>query len=770
VDARGSAYQEALPKIVAIVLAPLSSPRQSVESQGSALDQLVWQLRDWFRAIGYSIEKDISVGNNFADLIVNVPVRRGYDRVLIRAINGQVEVRHLLEVREAIQQQRMDEGWLISERRVSPASREMASKEDVISVYTLDELIDEYVDFSHYFEWLENEYQNKGIAAYYIPLNGWADELSKTGEVLGTSHYDDLADYLDQWIDASDRLHASILGEFGTGKTWLTLKYAHSMMLDYKEKQRSGRQRPRVPLIIQLRHYAKGFSDVGAMLSEFVFREHKIGLPSLSAFEQLNRMGRLLLIFDGFDEMAIRVDDEKIVDNFWKLAKIVVPGSKVILTSRTEHFHYARQEHQLFSGELQTSLTHIVLETPAFEIVHVGMFDQEQIREALNRRTDPQTAQTIMTQPQLVDLANRPILIELILEALEDLEIGKSANMAHIYYYATVRKMERDITAQRTFTSLADKLYFLCELAWEMYSTGELSLNYKDFPQHIKSYFGEKVIEPEEDYWHHDLLGQTMLVRDDSGQYELAHRSLVEFFVSYKLAAEMGALRQEFLDAAMKQHSIDITRLPLEISWQEYFQRKADESEKTLPPLKNFKTTPMSSLTDSLGNQIFPEAILVFLDNMIESRHLWPVVEQTCGKTFEECRYVGGNIATMLVRLGESFVSKNLEGSVLTGADFTRADMRRVNLRRSHLQNTMWTGTILRGALLQKTELRDAKFWSTDLKEVYFTGADLTNASFMNVDWGTPYFQRVKNVIMYNTHLDDEARLFFLTSGLSSGH
>jgi hypothetical protein len=43
-----------------------------------------------------------------------------------------------------------------------------------------------------------------------------------------------------------------------------------------------------------LRDYAKAVS-VESLFSEFFFRKHEIPLPGYSAFEQLNRMGKLLL-------------------------------------------------------------------------------------------------------------------------------------------------------------------------------------------------------------------------------------------------------------------------------------------------------------------------------------------------------------------------------------------------------------------------------------------------------------------------------------------
>ncbi len=86
-----------------------------------------------------------------------------------------------------------------------------------------------------------------------------------------------------------------------------------------------------------------------------------------------------------------------------------------------------------------------------------------------------------MVNPQLLDLA-RLVMTELILKALPDIEAGKPVDMSRVYLYTVRRKMERDIKSDRTFTSLAEKLYFLCELSWEMLSTDQMSLNYRLFP------------------------------------------------------------------------------------------------------------------------------------------------------------------------------------------------------------------------------------------------------------------------------------------------
>ena len=98
-----------------------------------------------------------------------------------------------------------------------------------------------------------------------------------------------------------------------------------------------------------------------------------------------------------------------------------------------------------------------------------------------------------------------------------------------------VSKLERDIKSERTFTSMADKIYFMCELSWEMFFNDKMSLNYRSFPDRLKNLFGPILSEQKElDHWHYDMMGNTLFVRNDDGDYSPAHRSLIEFFVAFK--------------------------------------------------------------------------------------------------------------------------------------------------------------------------------------------------------------------------------------------
>ncbi|NJL68609.1 MAG: NACHT domain-containing protein, partial [Microcoleus sp. SM1_3_4] len=456
----------------------------AAKSQGFALAQ---QMRGWFEILGYDFEPYRVWEDSYFEWIIRIPVRRGrFDRILIRGMAGEAGIQDIEALRQSVEKQKTDEGWLVTARRISKAARREVDKAENrhLDCYTFDELIDVDADFSGYIEWLENEVRRRQIDGKYVPLGCTKAELDAINKrQIDASYYGEedgwIDGYIDQWMDDPAKEHISVLGEFGTGKTWFAFHYAWTALQRYKQAKERGTQRPRLPLIITLRDYAKAL-NVENVLAGFFFTKHNIRLNS-EVFDQLNRMGKLLLIFDGFDEMAAKCDRQQTINNFWELAKVIVPGAKVILTCRTEHFPEAKEGRALLNAELQASTANLTGETPQFEVLELAAFDDDQIRQVFSHQADAETVDRVMNNPQLMDLARRPIMTELILEALPDIQAGKPVDMSRVYLYAVRRKMERDIKAERTFTSLADKLFFLCELSWEMLSTDQMSLNYRLF-------------------------------------------------------------------------------------------------------------------------------------------------------------------------------------------------------------------------------------------------------------------------------------------------
>ncbi len=695
---------------------PAAASTNFQKSQAFILSQ---QVRGWFETLNYQFEPHQISEDNYFEWIIDVPVRRKkYDRILVRGIAGEAGLRDISALRESVKKQRTDEGWLVTARRISSAARDEVKKDENrdLACFTFDELLDQDADFTTYLDWLETEITSRGIDKKYVPLACTKEEFDPdTHRKIGVSHYGGrdgwIEGYIDLWLDDPVKEHISVLGEFGTGKTWFAMHYAWMALQRYRVAQNRGLERPRLPLVIPLRDYAKAVS-VESLFSEFFFRKHEIPLAGYSAFEQLNRMGKFLLIFDGFDEMAAKCDRQETINNFWELAKAVVPGAKVILTCRTEHFPEGKEGRALFNAELQASTTILTGETPQFEVLELEKFNDEQIRQALSVQTEATTVEKVMRNLQLLDLARRPVMTELILEALPDIEAGKPVDMSRIYLYAVRRKIERDIKAERTFTSLADKLYFLCELSWEMLSTNQMSLNYRGFPDRIRSLFGSVVQEEKDlDHWHYDMMGQTMLIRNADGDYTPAHRSLLEFFVAYKFAAELGVLAADFTElVAPEQSCVNLHAAPQFYTWSNYCRLQAQKrnNNELIAHLNGFVAEDLRQLRQSFGQARLTKAVIDLLLPMVGAVPPCPpgpgsgattgglplleIVEATRGKTETEVGYVGGNAATLLVKIDRTALeAKDLSRAVILGADFTNASLRRVNFAEANLANSTFT-------------------------------------------------------------------------------
>ncbi len=701
------------------------------------LEEFGQQIFDWFGALDFKFEGLPRQEGKYVEWIIQVPVRRAkFDRVLIRATIHEVGLNDLDSLRRGVAQSKVDEGWLVTNLWVNQSVRQALVKpkpeDEGLTCLTLDELIDQDADFTSYFEWLKKEVEDKEIAALYVPLNcrkGEFDPITRTMRSNPNDNAkDDIDFYIDRWLASPVTEHVSILGEFGTGKTWFTLHYAWKCLQDYQIAKAKGLPRPRLPLVIRLRDYA-----VKNVMAGFFFNKHNIRLNH-AVFDRLNQMGKLLLIFDGFDEMANKVDRQKMVENFRELAQVVMPNSKVLLTCRTEHFDTAQDAIDNLNSEQMTDARDRRTISAKFQTLELLKFDDEQIRQVLSQRTKKSaTVERVMANEKLLDLLRRAVMAEYVLEALPDLEQSEKIDISRVYLYAVKRKMERDIVTGRTFTSLADKLYFLCELAWEMLSEDKLSLNYRDFPDRLRVLFKDEVREKKHlDHWHYDMMGQTMLIRNDEGDYSPAHRSLLEFFVAYKFAAELGLLADDFLEMAQSQSGIDESLPPQLYKWSDYWRRDVDDKgeRKLIAPLAGFKseltqsgsdrqrlksrlvmqspptrtkigsnihlTEPCWELPerfrDTFGKSPLSRAILDLLKPALNLDLKYLLIDLIQSTKAADLDYSGGNAATILVEIDANALEyHNLSGTNLACANLINAGLKGTDLSGANLTNCLTT-------------------------------------------------------------------------------
>lgn len=673
------------------------------------LEELAEEVRSWLSAIRYSVSDPQPKNDRTVDLVATLNQGTIEQQVLVRLIGGEIRPRDVETLSNDLDI-KTPQGWLISDRRVSKQARNSAAKTDNIGVFNLADLLQQKI-WGTYFESLASLIKQDDILSRYVDIGCYKIETDAQGNVIERETLGHLDDYIDEWLKERGKMHISLLGDFGAGKTWFCRHYAYRQL----ERFLKNPAKERLPLLLTLRTFTKAMT-AQQLVNDALIEQYKLPFigSAFDIFQEMNQRGKLLLILDGFDEMARKVDYQTVVDNFWELAKLVEEGGKVILTSRTEYFRWVKESEKVLGGEEFGRQT-LVLEPPKFEVIYLEQFNNDQIRQVIIKSVGatkgPALADTVLKSRNLAEMARKPLLIDLLLAALDEASVDLLENQARVFLFATQSLLLRNITANKTFTSTSDKLYFLCELAWEMLRDNELRLHYKSFPGRIRRYFGQKVDEQHElDTWDYDLRSQTLLHRDAAGYYEFAHKSLAEYFVAFKFAAELGCL-----DVTFKQTYREADGQPCQIP----------VSQKDIADLsESFGVFSIARTSNSTVSK--------FLSQMLsETAHekLLGIMRETQDKSPDQVKYAGGNAVTLLNMRGFSFAQMDLSKMVLTGAELWHGELPATNLTGTIFDRSFFRFANLRKAQCKETSFRNCYLLSPFLNDCNFEEADFSEAT-----------------------------------------
>jgi len=229
------------------------------------------------------------------------------------------------------------------------------------------EILDNLVDFSKYFDYVDKRFNKEEVSLgtstklrdIYVPVSGMSES--------NKSHIENIEEHLIEWVkDDNSNRHLAILGDYGQGKSVLALKLTLELI---------ERETKRIPILIELRGKSPRNLDPLEILATWT---SNLGINPLSILK-LHFEGRIILIFEGFDEMDLVGDAEMRLNHFrnlWNFAK--TPKSKILISGRPNFFLDDIEQKEALGIYKPLSP-----DIPHCEAIYLKSFSNEQIKLAL---------------------------------------------------------------------------------------------------------------------------------------------------------------------------------------------------------------------------------------------------------------------------------------------------------------------------------------------------------------------------------------------------
>ena len=636
-------------------------------------------VADVYRLLGAKVTQNIEICNKKVDIFATfqVPGSPTVHRVIIeckdekKAINQNQRVMQFQGLlNTARKSDDADSAEIITRVPWGDAAKGYALQSG-IKLLTYTEKIAQLIDFTTYLKDSVDRFENGDpersheapLGKYYVDIS--AERITKKK----TEQFPVIDDYINKWMQYDNAQHLAVLGEYGTGKSSWCQKLAHDLASSYLQTAGSAR----IPILFNLREFTKTLK-IESLVTSFLDYECDVQNPKFKLFQAMNDAGIFLLIFDGFDEMAVRVDADTLEINLQEIEKLAASSnSKVIITSRVEYFISGAEEKRSLCprGDL------LAIRQTEYESLKIVPWSDEQVDSFLKKRVPlikeaeeswEYYRDRIKKIKGLSDISRRPVLLDMIVKTLPQLiASGESINRPNLYeIYLKGEIRRQSISKRRTFLLSEDsRISLLQNLALDFY-VGEIpAITFTDGLKHV-----EKIVNPpknELEAYTRDFLTCSFLIRKGD-EYQFSHRSIMEYLIAKGLLNE------------------------IETNAPNYFNRQQLE-----PVVAGF----VIELNPNVGT-------------------LWTWIESTKSEVNEDLDYLGGNSATLIGMLDQNaFAGKDLSRAVLIGANLISVDLR---------------GTNLSGSVMKNVNLINAQFFRKDLESARVSNINVSIHFFGTID------------------------------------
>jgi uncharacterized protein YjbI with pentapeptide repeats len=570
---------------------------------------------------------------------------------------------------------------------------------NLVECFTLDQLHRKVADFSIYL--------NDLIRGDHAPPG--YEQLIKKGAIISLGAHGEsgepissLVDHIESWLIAPGAF-VTVLGEYGSGKTTTSWHIAQKLASDHIRGVSE-----RIPILIELKGFNNNF-NLRTFLADLMVHQKGIKLRSYSLFEKLNREGKFIIIFDGFDEMTTYPDPALVFRNLDEILSLTHNKAKVILTCRSSFFRDRADIERLKAGTDLQSLLH---RKKGYQVLFVDGFTEEQVQQYLSCHYGKEWVDyynELSQRPRLRTLAERPILLHMIVETVSNVKSFSAINEVRLYEEYTNIWLKRD---DWRCNLTPDQRQDISEvLAFELLKN-QGSIHHKDLKIRIASYFEGSISERILDQYAHEVRTCTFLKNDMQGLYRFVNLSFAEFLAAKYLLRNLIKGETSFLAEALTHETLHFLsgliknekHLYLKYIWD--LMRTASETgdrEHLNQRIRAVSAFVLLNCRENLSNANLSE---ITLPDGADFGHAQ--LSKTKG-----IRLKGREI--------------RFDGVDLTGADFTASELRNCSFRKAALNDAIFIKSDLSGSDFGSADMRGTNFSEAVLKDIVLTPSDFAN-------------------------------------------
>lgn len=211
----------------------------------------------------------------------------------------------------------------VSRNGYTPDAAGLAASEH-LDAMTFEDLASRLVNFDEYLRAIEADQLREIILKEYQPTKiHFENERRQDGRPA--------LDFVEEWLNSRD-VWLTVLGDYGVGKSWMLKRVLYWML----ERYRCSPNDAPLPFFIPLQSFTKAFTFQNLIVA--CLQRYGVRSVNFEAVKYLAESGRIVFLFDSFDEMAQILGRSTVRENLKELLEGVSKSSRAIMTSRPTYF------------------------------------------------------------------------------------------------------------------------------------------------------------------------------------------------------------------------------------------------------------------------------------------------------------------------------------------------------------------------------------------------------------------------------------------------